>query len=192
MGLPERPIYNDDGEIVDYEEYTIYFFEIRVFGGIELRNEVLISNPLAGASQKELPGPILIDTSEGDYNPDDPNHDRGWRRERFTYLGVAYRPNRARVWPQRFDAGHPSENVATVAQAEVFNSRSWDLWTQAWRVQLVPVTQWNEWRDELSLGVDEYRALREGGAGPEPDWVDRIVKYLVSIPADLADLGMVH
>ena len=43
-----------------------------------------------------------------------------------------------------------------VAQVQVYNPTSWDLWTQNWRVQLVPVTAMDDWADRLDAGVPFY------------------------------------
>ncbi|HAU38233.1 MAG TPA: hypothetical protein DCX07_11035, partial [Phycisphaerales bacterium] len=71
----------------------------------------------------------------------------------FTFLGVASQGDRAPAWPQQFSSASPMNSVVAVAQAELFNNTSWDLWTQDWQTQLVPVTQWDDWVRRLELGV---------------------------------------
>jgi hypothetical protein len=40
-----------------------------------------------------------------------------------------------------------------VAQVELFNNSSWDLWTQNWQVRLVPVTQYDDWAAQAQAGA---------------------------------------
>lgn len=68
----------------------------------------------------------------------------------FDVLGFAYRPARSLVWnsrlrnpsPLRVDSGDGSSSAVNlaVAQARVYNPTAWDLWTQNWRVKLVPAS----------------------------------------------------
>lgn len=186
LGLPERPIYDNKGNIVDYHYYTVYHMTWQVFGGIELRNEHLLSNPLAGASQSELPAPILFDTSQGDYMHE---HFLGVRREHFTFLGIASKGARAKIWANKFRSGNPSGTITSLAQAEVFNNRSWDLWTQDWQTQLVPVTDWQEWIEQLAGAEPD---LVDSGAQLNVDQLDKIRDYLERIDPDLADAFLNH
>ncbi|MCD4825253.1 MAG: hypothetical protein K8S55_11675 [Phycisphaerae bacterium] len=195
LGLPERltgrvdadgnPVLGPDG-LPECVYYTIYHVEWRVFGGIEIRNEILLSNPAAGASQDDLPAPFLLDCSEGDYTF---SHDEGIRRNRYTYLGIARWGGSAKVWNQRFYSGNPSGAITTVAQAELFNNKSWGLWTQDWQSQLVPVTRWSNWQERLT---DELADVEEVGDILNPDDVQNIVNYLKAIEPDMADVFLNH
>ena len=173
--------------------YTIYYVEFRVFGGAELRNEILLSNPLAGAAQSDLPAPMLLDRDGGDYSAEpeelgEPLHDQGVRREEFTFLGVASRYSPTRVWPQRFGNANPTGNTTAVAQAKVFNNKSWDLWTQDWQSQLVPVTKWQDWTVRLADGVGTADQI-----GPQdPDQVGQVSDYLETISPTLMDAFLDH
>jgi len=196
LGLPERikvdekgePILDDQGN-PEYEYYTLYYIEFRVFGGIEIRNEVMLSNPLAGAGRDDLPAPMLIDTTDGDYDPEEPYYDSGTRREHFSYLGVARRGAAARVWNQQFRSGNPADAVTTVAQAVVFNNKSWDLWTQDWQTQLVPVSRWAEWMDLLGEGADD---IDQAGGDLQADEIQSILDYFNSINPEMIDIFMNH
>jgi hypothetical protein len=51
-----------------------------------------------------------------------------------------------------------------VAQVELFNNSSWDLWTQNWQVRLVPVTQYDDWAAQAQAGAvagDDQKLIQE-------------------------------
>ena len=74
--------------------------------------------------------------------------------------------------------------MVALAQAEVFNNRSFDLWTQEWRVQLVPLTKWDDWVRKLELGVGDADEI---GAEVNAEDVENIRQYMVGLPQELAD-----
>lgn len=124
---------------------TVYMVAQYVFGGIDVGGNVVVSDPANYTDISELPAPILLDTSYGDYDMSQPGHDFGVRRDIFTYLGIASKEDTAAVWASRFGSGNPFNGVLAVSQSEIFNTTSWDLWTQDWKVKLTPVTKWNDW-----------------------------------------------
>ena len=76
--------------------------------------------------------------------------------------------------------------LAAVAQAEVFNNHSWDLWTQMWHTQLRPV-------DEL----DGWLTLLEDTSGDlswlpflNPQEVNELADYLESVEPLADDMAM--
>ena len=155
--------------------HPVYMVAQWVFGGVDVGGEVEVTNPTNCSDRSDLPAPILLDTAYGDYDITQPHHDLGVRRDVFTYLGVANHDNRATVWPGRFSSGNPFNGVCAVAQAEIFNTTSWDLWTQDWKAKLVPVTRWDDWMTRLSDGVgaaDEFPGVLDA------DEINRIYKYL--------------
>ena len=153
---------------------TVYMVSQYVFGGIDVGGEVVVSNPANYTDVSELPAPILLDTSYGDYDMSQPGHDFGVRRDIFTYLGIASRENTAAVWASRFGSGNPFNGVLAISQSEIFNTTSWDLWTQDWKVKLVPVSKWNDWLVRL----DEQADAGEVAGLIEPDEITRIQEYL--------------
>ena len=153
---------------------TVYMVAQYVFGGIDIGGEVVVSNPANYTDISELPAPILLDTSYGDYDMSQPGHDFGVRRDVFTYLGIASRENTAAVWASRFGSGNPFNGVLAISQSEIFNTTSWDLWTQDWKVKLVPVSRWNDWLVRL----DEQADAGEVAGLIEPDEITRIQEYL--------------
>ena len=188
---PPRPKLDPKGNIISgqYDMYTLYRVEWSVWGGMEIRDEVEVSNPIAGASEDELPAPFLLDTSMGDYDPDSPDPDEGVRRELFTFLGVAGRSNRARIWPQRFASQNPKGITLALAQAKLFNNQSWDLWTQDWQVELAPVSKWRQWAVRVGEGVDD---AGDTGGSVRPEDVELVHEYMDNLPADMADLYLNH
>ncbi len=167
----------------------VYMIAQYVFGGIDVGGEVEIRNPANFASREDLPAPILMDTAVGDYDVVQPHHDLGIRRDVFTYLGVAKQPNTARVWPQRFGSGNPYPGIVALAQAEIFNTRSWDLWTQDWKVKLVPVSRWGDWTERMARGIVDAGAT---GGLVRSEAVQAIQEYLARFDESMAGMMMHH
>lgn len=171
------------GEVIPWSLYSVQWF---VFGGIEIGEEAVVSDPANWPDDTDdIPAPLLMDVSDGDYVYD---HDAGVRRERFTVLGVARHPTPAKVWPQQFRPGNPTGATTTIAQAEIFNNSSWDLWTQDWQVKLVPVSQWNDWQRRLAedqetmaypeiLSDEDLRVTSEYFNSLSPPFVETFVNH---------------
>lgn len=174
----------ETGEPIPWKLYICSWY---VFGGIQVAEAVTVANPCNWPEgETDLPAPLLIDTQAGDYTDE---HDEGIRRSEFTVLGVASYGSPAKVWPGRFSHGNPSDAVTTVAQAEVFNNLSWDLWTQNWQAQLVPVTRWEDWMDRLPATVD---SAPQANPDLDPQQLQAIQEYLDSLPPELVDIFMNH
>ena len=191
MGLNERRSAKNGALI----PWTLYVSSWYVFGGIQIAEEVTVANPCNWpGGESDLPLPLLMNVSPppegaGDYVP---NHDEGARRRSFTYLGVAARGSAVKVWPQRFASGNPFHAIATVAQAEVFNNKSWDLWTQDWQVQLVPVSKWEDLEDQMTRDLDNASEGAISGASLDEEELRKIVNYLNAINPELVDVFMNH
>ncbi len=171
---------------------TVYLVAYYVFGGIDVGGEVQVSNPCNWEADDELPAPMLLDTTAGDYEHETAQFggaDEGFRRERFTFLGVARRGNRAPVWPQRFYNPNPLGSTLTLAQAKVFNNTSWDLWTQDWRVSLAPVTRWDDWVLRLERGAAE--AGLTNGMVTQAE-VEAVHEFMNRLNHEMADKYMRH
>jgi len=167
----------------------VYMVAQYVFGGIDVGGEVEVSNPARGSTREELPAPILMDISLGDYDIAQPHHDLGVRRDVFTYLGVAATSNRPKVWASRFGSPSPYPNTVAVAQSTVFNTASWDLWTADWKSKLVPVTQWEDWMERMDEGAPD--AIDSGGLVEVED-VTEIHQYLSRFDPNMVDRMMNH
>ena len=141
-----------NSEPVWHEVYVVQWF---IWGGINVGEEVEVTNPANWSNEQDLPAPYLLDTNVGDYDQIDPHNDKGVRRPHFSYLGVARGSPAADVWGSRFSSINPSGSMYAVAQAKVFNRTSWDLWTQDWRASLAPVTMWDDWADRLEAAQNQ-------------------------------------
>jgi hypothetical protein len=174
----------ETGEPIPWKLYICSWY---VFGGIQVAEAVTVANPCNWPDgETDLPTPLLYDATAGDYTDD---HDAGVRRSDFTLLGIASYESPAKVWPSRFTHGNPSHAVTTVAQAEVFNNLSWDLWTQNWQAQLVPVTRWEDWMARLPATVDSAPAAHPD---LDPQQLQAIQEYLDSLPPELVNIFMNH
>ncbi|RLI52858.1 MAG: hypothetical protein DRO93_14415, partial [Candidatus Thorarchaeota archaeon] len=167
----------------------VYMIAQYVFGGIDVGGEVEITNPANYDDISDLPAPILMDTSMGDYNMGRPHHDLGVRRELFTLLAVASQRDTARAWPSRFGTDNPFGGITALAQAEVFNTTSWDLWTQDWKAKLVPVTQWSDWMEKMAAGAEDA-ALTNGQVSPED--VSIVYEYLRRFDEAMVNQSLHH
>jgi hypothetical protein len=175
---------NTDGDPIWQKVYVTYFW---IWGGIDVGEEVPVRNPSNWDSDDGLPYPLILDTTEGDYNSRDPSPDRGVRRRHFSYLGVAEDSDRAVLWKGRFSGVNPADAMYAVAQAEVFNNKSWDLWTQDWQVRLKPVVYWDDWMERMDAGAPD--------APPEVlsvEDISRAWEYLSTIDEETARMLMKH
>jgi len=99
----------------------------------------------------------------------------------------------APFWPSRFKTISPIDGTLAVAQAKVFNNKSFGLWTQDWQVQLMPVTRIvpqgdNEsWVSMLQAGIGDA-----GAANVSPDELEIALKYLSCLDPEMATIFMNH
>jgi hypothetical protein len=167
----------------------VYMVSQYVFGGIDIGGDIQIANPANWSDASECPAPIIMDKSKGEYDMSQPNHDLGVRRNIWTYLGVASQSNSPRVWPQRFGSGNPYPAITAVAQAEIFNTRSFELWTQDWKAQLVPVTRWDDWCARLQDGLQDVSSTKGLLDG---DQVRKMQEFLSRLDASMASDMLQH
>ncbi|NLF31661.1 MAG: hypothetical protein GX591_12335 [Planctomycetes bacterium] len=193
LGLADLPPFDYTYDVPDFPWRILR----DVFAGADFGRDVEVHNPAnftLADYPEALPAPILLDLDVGDYDAgdaadpwDDAGHDAPVRRDRFTFLGVARRGSQAVVWPSRFRTGNPGGAITAVAQAELYNPTSWDLWTQDWRVQLVPVTDMAAWADGLDEQRDAYRDVAgasDAAALLDMADVDAINEYLQALTRD--------
>ncbi len=55
-------------------------------------------------------------------------------------LGFAWKSPKARVWSRVFSNPNPTKASMSYAQVRIYNPAGWNLWSQHWRVKLVPAT----------------------------------------------------
>jgi len=169
--------------------HKVYMVATYVFGGIDVGGEVEVTNPANFDNRNDLPSPVVMTHAHGDYDMSQPHHDLGVRRKVFSYLGIASKNDNPMVWSQRFGSGNPFRGVMAVGQAEIFNTTSWDTWTQDWKAQLVPVTDWREWTDRLRRG--ETDAADTAGF-VDPQTVTRIREYFSRLDEQLVEAMLHH
>lgn len=173
--------------------HPVYAVEYWVFGGIDTGGSVQVTNPSNYDPADRLPVPLMLDTGVGEYDSEDA--DAGNRREHFAYLGVGRRQMEAPIWYRRFYAPNAVGGTVTVAQAKVFNSTSWDLWTQDWQVQLMPVTRLSPsgspaaWAGVLQRGTSDPNWNPPAAMGAE---VEKIIQYLNAIDPKMAERFLQH
>jgi hypothetical protein len=171
----------DTGDPINWHIYGAVWY---VFGGLQVYEETSeITNPFNWSDEGGLPAPYLLDTPKGEYADD---HDLAGRRDVFTLLGVARADDTPPLWRGQFGSLNPSKSMVTVAQAEVFNNASWDLWTQKWQAQLVPVSQWAGW---MSRMTDDSPPA---GSPVQPADVQAVRDYLMKIDPKMVDTYMNH
>ena len=184
IGIQPKPLAGGDEGDLEYQ--PVYVYAYYVWGGVDIGQDWEVRNPCNWTSWTDLPAPWLYDPADGydDYDPDDTDPDYGARREFFAFLGVAQNDTRSRVWPSQFKHRNPLGAMAAVAQAKVFNNKSWDLWTQDWRVQLMPVKRWGHWVDRMD---EDYWQLDVTDDLIEKEDYDSLYDYFNGIDEDMAD-----
>ena len=174
---------NTIGIAITYDEsnnpvwHDVWMVDWYVWGGIDIGGNVEVRNPANWSSGERRPAPWLLDTSNGDIDPQNNDWDAGVRRSTFSYLGIARTADTAPVWPQRFAGASPIKSVVAVAQAKVFNHSSWDLWTQDWQAELMPVSLWSDWAQRLADGKGDLGSVKDVSAGD----LDQMQKYIESL-----------
>lgn len=113
-----------------------------------------IANPYDGfdAASAEAPAPIDLDHSRAGYFA-------AQRAESFNTLAIARHHDRALMWPSRFNGDKPYPYMVAVAQFNLFNDHSWDLWTPMWQAQMQPVRQYPQWVAWLDDAVASGSAI---------------------------------
>ncbi len=195
FNYPPRPTLDQFDKITGYDTHTIWRAEWWVWGGIEIRDEVEVSNPLAGVNVYALPAPYLLDHSYEDVQSIDIDGQDMPRVRPFSFLAVAHRSTTAKIWPQQFDNPTPSKQAVAVAQAKLFNNQSWDLWTQNWQVRLSPVTGWADWAEQLNDDANDLADANIADANDPASYgpdLDMLKEYMRNLPADLADKYLHH
>jgi len=182
----------DGNPVMTPKFHPVYMIEFCMFGGIDVGGEREVSNPCNWYSSEldELPAPILIDTSVGDYDPETNDVDAGVRREYFAYLGIAKSASEAQVWSQKFQGANPTASIHTLSQAKVFNNKSWGLWTQDWQVQLTSLNGYPDWVNRVERDLPKTSLTQ--GAVRSAD-LQEILEFLRALAgSNLAGKFMAH
>lgn len=135
-----------------------------IFLGINVGTPVPVRNPANFTDRSALPAPIDFDHTLVKPQPDA-------RRQYLTYLAAARRPDTALMWSDRFSSNKPDPSMMAIAQIELFNNHSFDLWTQEWHAQLVRVTNMSDWVTQLQASLNQLAGLNNPNPnpnGPQP------------------------
>jgi len=170
IGIYQRDADNDG----EPDLQLVYRRRYYVWGGVDIGKDVEIRNPCNWSEGAPLPVPILLATNpdepDGDYDPVTPDPDAGYRRRFFTFLGTAQMETPPLIWRDAFGTGSPAGRTVAYAQAKVFNASSFDLWTQDWDAALMPVTNMDEWLDNMAR--DAHQATVTKGLLAPTDVID--------------------
>jgi hypothetical protein len=184
IGLPRSGGQDSNGDPV---WHTVYIREQYVFGGIDVGETIDIRNPANFQASDDLPKPYLLDHKGGaaDYEGRD-------QRRYFAYLGLARMNSSTRLWRSQFDSSAKNvvnHSVTAMAEAQVFNNQSWDLWTQAWETRLRPI-KWERWIDELERpNPADLQAVRQYLPDEEYNLVRAI---LLNYDREMAEALLMH
>ena len=171
----------------------VYVVEYCMFGAADIGGEREVGNPFNWSDSEfdDLPAPLLINVEDfEDYNSENPNVNLGVRRSNFAFLALSKRPNDPPIWAKRFRGANPTGATTTLAQAKVFNSTSWGLWTQEWQVQLTPVNRWANWTQKIEMDVPTAQQ-RTLGAVDEAT-LRKILEYMQALTPEMAEKFIGH
>ena len=175
LGLP--PAVDAQGDRVIY---TVYRIDSYIFLGIDIGPDVEVGNPFNFTSKQDLPAPIDFDHAA--VKPDEQT-----RRELLTFLTAARRTHQSSFWPSYFEADKPDNGIVALAEVEVFNNHSWDLWTQMWHAQLRPIEDYDGWLAKVEDAVDDAEQVPGLSATDVAD----LATYLANI-RELAPVMLAH
>ena len=158
IGLP--PETDEDGNTI---LHTVYRIDEFVFLGVNIGEDIEVRNPHNWSAGDDLPAPYRF--ADGELPPDDPTtidiENAQSRRDLLTFFAVARQANTSPFWPDRFDNRLPQGASIAIAQADVFNNHSWDLWTPMWHARLQHVTGYENWIDRLTAALPDVAAFDE-------------------------------
>ncbi len=166
-----------------YKSQQYWRTQYILLGGVNVGLERVIRDPYTGFNPNSASAPAPVDFDHPRLRPDDSDA----KRRHLTVLAVAQRDDLPATWRRRFDGNKPHPYMVGVAQAQLFNDHSWDLWTQMWNAQLQPVSRFDEWVDRMNTDagdVGEVDLLSQ-------DTYDNLRRYLEAIEP-LADVMLSH
>jgi len=168
-----EPEYDDEENIIPQQAY---FIQVVIYAGINtnpVKPGVFNPNGYAGndfardAIQDDSLTWTIANPYRGfDRNDDDApapldiDHDAvgvgsQGAQQRLEYLAITRRNDHALLWPGRFQGEKPYPNIVSIAQAQVFNDHSWDLWTPMWQSRLQKVNDYDQWLEVLESAAEE-------------------------------------
>ena len=141
--------------------------------------EMDFENPIYGRS--ELPRPHVLNSSWDGMT-------EARMKDEWSWLGFCWRSGRAKVWPKWFVNTVPGGQMIAVARARLYNPTSWDMFTQDWRVMMIPVGRMDDWLDGTA-GTPDPALL--GGLLSAND-VAPVIDFFRSVPPDLHEELITH
>ncbi|QNN21575.1 hypothetical protein HED60_04560 [Planctomycetales bacterium ZRK34] len=182
IGVPPEyeTITNDDGTTTQVPvTQPVYRIDHFAFAGINVGPDASTDSPYTGFDPNASDAPAPTDLDHG--TVDRVDEDARWQY--LSYLGVARQTDMPQAWASRFRGERPYQNMVAIAQAKVFNNHSWDLWTQMWRAELEPVSNYEGWVDAIANGQlpDDV----------DPQDIEDLAKYF-SATAPLASVMLGH
>ncbi len=194
------PVYDSTGNMVLQD---VYFVQLVVFAGInrypiragiydsdqpQADGHDAVTNPYEGfdPTSEAAPAPTDLDHSQISDDPDD-------RRKHLTFLGLAQRsddPQRTEGGPGvqfRFTGNKPYPFAVAMAQMQVFNNHSWDLWTPAWHAQMQNIDDYGGWIETIDDSIGDA----DGSDVVSQDNLEQLGDYLRGI-GNLAPIMLKH
>jgi len=171
-----EPQYDAQGQMIPQPVYRIDHY---IFAGVNIGEPVQVRNPFNFSGRQGLPAPVELDLRElGPRN-------MAARDHYLRFMTVVRHNEKAPLWPTLFASRSPGKHNMAVAQAEVFNDHSWDLWTQMWRSQLRIIEAGQEGEtNQFSQWVRRFENQQEN-MGIIPDFTEEdaqsFLEYLRSI-----------
>lgn len=184
LGL--EPVRDENGQMVPHRVYRIDHY---IFAGVNIGEPVEVRNPFNFPSRDALPAPTELDLAAVP-----PTNDAA-HQHFLSYMSVVRHHDEPSLWPKLFKSKSPNPNQMAVAQAQVFNDHSWDLWTQMWRAQLSKIdTTKGMTKNDFSIWIDRLEQDREAAA-TIPDMTaqdaEDFLQYLRSVE-ELAPVMLYH
>lgn len=159
--------------------HTVYRVDHFFFMGVNVGPMVEVPNPYDGFDRNSTAAPAPVDLNHAVVTQE-PAAKHAW----LSHLAVAKHSDRPLGYQSQFDGNKPYPHMVAMAQARIFNTHSWDLWTQMWNAQLVPIDDYEAWVDRASL--DDPTASNVRLQNPED-----LVRYMTNI-RELAPIMVSH
>ncbi|MFW6336349.1 MAG: pilus assembly protein TadG-related protein [Phycisphaeraceae bacterium] len=155
-----QPETDEEGNTIPH---TVHRIDEFIFLGVNIGEDIEVRNPHNWSVDDNLPAPYRF--ADGELPPDDPAtidiENAQARRELLTFFAVARQAGTSPFWSERFDARLPQGAPIAIAQADVFNNHSWDLWTPMWHARLQHVTGYEDWIDRFDQALPDVAAFDE-------------------------------
>lgn len=151
LGLPAVVMGYDTNGAPIYQPQRYFRTRYYLLVGANVGIRMPVSDPYKGFTPTSASAPAPYDLDRTQL----PANDAEARRQFLSFLGVGAMGNASPMSSWRFDNNEPL-NILAMAQAQVFNNHSWDLWTQMWHAQLEPIDKYSDWVSKMQQANDAY------------------------------------